>query len=262
MLIRQSLHRLPSSTPKCACCKTTRRYTSPPPIPPNPPEENAESESVPSTWPTRSQPPEPTPPSSKKDSSTSPLLDLIPLFTTKDATKRPKQSKDIGSFTPSTIKSFYPQEEGILLSARPNPSLDPRPHPLPPDPLQRLKHKYHFHINNSTRNTHITITDYNHNPLVVLSAGRLGLKHSKRATHEAGAATALKALKMFADKYPELREQGRIELILKGFGPGRQGALSTIFGPMGEEIRGRINRITDATSLAIGGGPASNRKRR
>src|SRR5271169_3971206 len=154
MLIRQSLYRLPSSTSKRTCCKSTRRYTSLPPILPILPEENAESESVPSTWPTRPEPSESTSPPSTKNSSSSPLLDLIPLFTTKDATKRPKQSKDIGSFTPSTIKSFYPQEEGILLSARPNPSLDPRPHPPPPDPLQRRKHEFHFHINNSTRNTH------------------------------------------------------------------------------------------------------------
>jgi len=97
---------------------------------------------------------------------------------------------------------------------------------------------------------------------VVLSAGRLGLKHSKRATHEAGAATAMEALKRFTEIYPELRQYGKIELVLKGFGPGRQGALSTIFGPMGEVIRGRINRVTDATSLAIGGEKARNRRRR
>ena len=57
-------------------------------------------------------------------------------------------------------------------------------------------------------------------------------------------------------------DEARIELVLKGFGPGRQGALSTIFGPMGEDIRGRINRVTDATTLAIGGARAPNRRRR
>jgi small subunit ribosomal protein S11 len=72
----------------------------------------------------------------------------------------------------------------------------------------------------------------------------------------------MEALKMFSVKFPELRHQGRVELVLKGFGPGRQGALSTIFGPMGEEIRGRINRVTDATTLAIGNVRSSNRKRR
>ena len=259
MLIRQSLHRIPSSTSKTTCCKARRHYTSRPPIPPTP-EENAESEPVPSTWPTRPSPPPSLPPMPSR----APLLDLIPLLTDKSSSKRPRQSKDISAFLPQTIKAFYPQEEGILLAARPNPSLNrtPRSATPPEDPFQSLKHSYHIHINNSTRNTHITITNHKHDPIVVLSAGRLGLKHSKRGTHEAGAATAHEALKRFATKFPDVTDEGRIELVLKGFGPGRQGALSTIFGPMGEDIRGRINRVTDATTLAIGGAKAPNRRRR
>jgi small subunit ribosomal protein S11 len=259
MLIRQSLHRIPSSTSKRTCCKTTRHYTSRPPIPPIL-EENAESEPIPSTWPLRPS----TPPSPPPKPSSSPLLNLIPILTDKTSSRRPRQSKDISAFLPQTIKAFYPQEEGILLAARPNPSLDrtPRTANTLEEPFQFLKHAYHIHINNSTRNTHITITNHKHDPIVVLSAGRLGLKHSKRGTHEAGAATAHEALKRFATKFPDVMDEAKIELVLKGFGPGRQGALSTIFGPMGEGVRGRINRVTDATTLAIGGARAPNRRRR
>src|SRR5436190_15558338 len=168
MLIRQSIHRIPSSTSKTTCCKAKRQYTSRPPIPPILPTENAESEPVPATWPTRSSQPFPSPPSKP---SISPLLDLIPLLTNKSSSKRPRQSKDISAFLPQTIKAFYPQEEGVLLAARPNPSLDrtPRTAASQEDRFQSLKHSYHIHINNSTRNTHITITNHKHDPIVVLS---------------------------------------------------------------------------------------------
>ena len=79
----------------------------------------------------------------------------------------------------------------------------------------------------------------------------MGLKHSKRATHEAGAATAEEALKQFMNRLPDSKDDVRIELILKGFGPGRRGALATILGPMGEDIRNRISRVTDATNTEI-----------
>ena len=43
-------------------------------------------------------------------------------------------------------------------------------------------------------------------------------------------------------------KEGRIELILNGVGPAREGALHTILGPLGAEMRNRINRVTDVTT--------------
>jgi small subunit ribosomal protein S11 len=123
------------------------------------------------------------------------------------------------------------------------------------------EHYYHLHINTSTKNIHVTITNHRHDPVVVLSAGRLGLKHSRRGTIEAGVETTLQALKMFREKYPSVVRQGEVELVLKGYGRARDGAINAILGPMGAGILARINRVTDATTLAIGGVKAPNPKR-
>jgi ribosomal protein S11 len=257
MLIR---HRIPSLTYKRTCCKT-RQYTTQPPVPPITRKDSVatEPETIPPVWPSPTQaelPQSSLPPVTSK----SPLQGLAEMLTTKDPINRPKRSSDISTFKPATEKAFYPQAEGVILKAisQPKPSRSQTPTQLE----ERPNHAYHIYINNSTKNTHITITNHKRDPVLKLSAGRLGLKHSKRATHEAGAATAEEALRQFMEKLPKAKDDVRIELILKGFGPGRRGALATILGPMGEEIRSRISRVTDATNLSIGGVRVKNKRRR
>lgn len=48
-------------------------------------------------------------------------------------------------------------------------------------------------------------------------------------------------------------QAGTIELVLKGFGPGREALISALGSAPGEEIRKKVKRITDATPLKIGG---------
>ena len=162
------------------------------------------------------------------------------------------------------MSSFLPSTEKVL-EARHNPPKDHHIIRSPKPESHRIvnqQHSYHFHINNSTKNTHITITNYKHDPVIVISAGLLGLKKSKRATEEAGYATAQEALNRFMLKFPSVISQASIELICKGFGPGRRGALSMILGPKGYEIQNRVIRITEATPLEIGGCKRSNRRRK
>jgi small subunit ribosomal protein S11 len=54
----------------------------------------------------------------------------------------------------------------------------------------------------------------------------------------------------------------QVELILKGFGKGRQGFLSAISGQHGEFLKDKVVRITDATPLRIGGTRLPNKRRR
>jgi len=52
------------------------------------------------------------------------------------------------------------------------------------------------------------------------------------------------------------------ELVLKGFGPGRNAALPTILGPHGDTIRAKSNRIIDAMRIAVGLMKITNKRKR
>jgi ribosomal protein S11 len=66
---------------------------------------------------------------------------------------------------------------------------------------------------------------------------------------------------MLHEKYPDAARLGEVELVLKGYGKAREGAMAVILGPKGDAIRARINRVTETTTLAIGNVKARNPKR-
>jgi len=109
------------------------------------------------------------------------------------------------------------------------------------------------------RNIHITITDHKRNPLISMSAGQIGLKHSKRGTIEAGLETSIRAFKKLADLSRDIE---KVEIVLKGFRLGRSGFLTALMGQQGDFLRSKIVRITDATPLRIGSSKVRNTKRR
>jgi small subunit ribosomal protein S11 len=263
MFSRQARLRIPALSSRGSRCSPRINYTTRSDDPSPPASESAapkeEPKDVPPTWPTQpaSSPAHIFPPS---NSIISPLLGLLPMYTDKSSQKGPRNSPDISAFQPTTEPSFYPQAKSIPVPPIQN-ALPPIPQFSPPK-LQGRRPNYAIYINNSTRNTHVTITNQNRDPIVVMSAGNLGLSHKQRSTHEAGAATLHEALKKFSAKHPVAAENVFIELVLKGFGPGREGALATIFGPHGDLIRSKISRITDATSLTIGSTKGRNKRRR
>ena len=133
---------------------------------------------------------------------------------------------------------------------------------IPPLPQRELKGqpKGYFYIHGVcvTKNMHVTICDHKHNPVVAISGGQLGVKHSKRQTQETAYNTTVNAFRRLAATDYEVRQ---VELVMKGFGPGRKGFLQAISGPQGDFIRRKIVRVTDATPLQIGGTKARNEKR-
>jgi ribosomal protein S11 len=260
MFSRQACLRIPALTSCGSCCGARRKYiTTRPPGQLTPSNESTVSNEEPRVVvPPAGQkaPSSTTFPSSSSVDANSPLLDIVSVYTDKHS---PQRTGYISAFQPTTERSFYPQHESIHVPAiqefQPTPKSSAAP-------AIDSKVGYAIYVNNSTRNTHVTITNHNRDPIVVVSAGILGLKNSKRGTQEAGAATLKEALKRFAEKYPVDKKDVFIELVFKGFGPGRKGAMTTIMGPHGDLIRPKINRITDATALAIGRTKVKNPKRR
>jgi small subunit ribosomal protein S11 len=146
----------------------------------------------------------------------------------------------------------------------------PLPNPQPtssmPVPIPQLRRTHeqeegyiYIHCVAITKNTHVTITNYKRNPIIAMSGGRVGLKHSKRNGQEAGFSIAVKAFEKLAQSKYNVE---KVELVVKGFGQGRRGFLGAIDSPAGAFIKRKIVRITDATPLQIGGTPARNEKRR
>ena len=52
--------------------------------------------------------------------------------------------------------------------------------------------------------------------------------------------TTEEAVRNFVERYPFVLGQARVELTLRGFGPGKLDGLTKVLGPLGNEIRDRM----------------------
>ena len=119
---------------------------------------------------------------------------------------------------------------------------------------------YHFHVYSHRHNTHITVTRPNRDPIVSMSCGNLGFRHAKRKTYDAAyqlTAYVLQRLEK-ADWEPRIQ---RMELILRGFGHGREAAAKVLVSSEGALWKKKIIRVSDATKIKFGGTRSPNARR-
>ena len=213
----------------------------------------------------------PTKPSSKSSQPTSrkyaalmsaPTQALLDIFDevaakTQQSPKSPYREQQKSStsesdvFKPASISEMPLQPAGNIQQQEMAP---------PPNPNPGKRPGYiHVHSTSITRNIFVAITDHKHNPIVAMSAGRLGLKHTRRSSQEAAYDTTVAAFNKLAQTDHEIRE---VELVLKGFGNGRKGFLSAVLGQHGDFLRNKIVRVTDSTPLKIGGTKVRNKPRK
>ncbi|KAK0618435.1 hypothetical protein B0T17DRAFT_338777 [Bombardia bombarda] len=111
---------------------------------------------------------------------------------------------------------------------------------------------YHFHIYAHRHNTHITVTKPNRDAIISLSCGNLGFKKSQRKSYDA-------AYQLGAYVVDKLHQQGhvkkidKLEVMMRGFGPGREAVTKVLLGTEGRMLRDKITRVGDATRLKFGG---------
>ncbi|POS80847.1 mitochondrial ribosomal protein subunit S18 [Diaporthe helianthi] len=111
---------------------------------------------------------------------------------------------------------------------------------------------YHFHIYSHKHNTHVTVTKPNRDAIVSLSCGNLGFRKSQRKHYDA-------AYQLGAYVIDRLQQQGlhttigSLEVVLRGFGPGREAITKVILGNEGRLLRSKIVKVSDATRLKFGG---------
>ncbi|KAI1174668.1 hypothetical protein F4777DRAFT_372946 [Nemania sp. FL0916] len=111
---------------------------------------------------------------------------------------------------------------------------------------------FHFHIFTHKHNTHITVTKPNRDAIISCSAGNIGFKKGKRGTYDA-------AYQLCAYVLDKLNQGGwhrkikSLEVVLRGFGQGREACTKILLGNEGRLLRPFINRVSDATRLKFGG---------
>jgi small subunit ribosomal protein S11 len=112
--------------------------------------------------------------------------------------------------------------------------------------------RHHLHIYAHKHNTHLTLTKPNMDPLISVSCGNIGFRKAGRGTYDAGYQLAAFLMSRIQDKglLPQIQ---RLELIYRGFGPGREAVTKAILGKEGQKIRPLVVRLSDSTRLKFGG---------
>ncbi|TEA12988.1 putative 37S ribosomal protein S18 [Colletotrichum sidae] len=119
---------------------------------------------------------------------------------------------------------------------------------------------YHMHIYSHKHNTHVTITKPDRGAIISLSTGNIGFKKSKRKSYDA-------AYQLTAYVFERLNYAGwhkkinKLEVVLKGFGAGRDAAVKVLMAPEGKLWRSKVVRVADATTLKFGGTRSPNPRR-
>ncbi|EMF17274.1 translational machinery component [Sphaerulina musiva SO2202] len=118
---------------------------------------------------------------------------------------------------------------------------------------------HRLHIYATKHNTHLTFNKMV-DVLLSISCGNIGFKKAGRGSYDAAYQLAAFALKQMQEK-GMLRDMHRLEVVLRGFGAGREAVTKVILGSEGRFIRNRIISVVDATRLKQGG-PRGKKPRR
>lgn len=136
---------------------------------------------------------------------------------------------------------------------------------------------HRIHIYATKHNTHMTLTappppkqrieqadlykpPEPNKPLMTYATGMIGFKKHHRSTYDAAFQLATYFLKQMQER-ALLGKIKQIEIVLRGFGSGREAATKVILGQEGRLIRNRIVAVTDATRLKFGGSRSPNPRR-
>ncbi|KAI9691924.1 MAG: hypothetical protein M1822_007997 [Bathelium mastoideum] len=112
--------------------------------------------------------------------------------------------------------------------------------------------EHHLHVYATKHNTHLTLTNPARNPVLSLSAGNIGFRKAARGTYDAAYQLAAYTLRTLQEK-GHLGKIKNLEVVLRGFGPGREAVTKVLLGTEGRLMRGKIRKVTDATRLKFGG---------
>jgi small subunit ribosomal protein S11 len=96
--------------------------------------------------------------------------------------------------------------------------------------------------------------------LISLSAGNIGFKKAGRGSYDAGFQLAAFVLRQMTEK-GMMRNMRGLQVVLRGFGAGREAVTKALLGSEGRIVRKQITSVVDATRLKQGG-PRGKKPRR
>jgi small subunit ribosomal protein S11 len=117
---------------------------------------------------------------------------------------------------------------------------------------KRHEEPHHLHVYATRHNTHITVTTPDRNPIISKSAGELGFRKSARKHYDSAFQLASYVMGRLQES-GKTREISKLEVVLRGFGQGREAVTKALLGSEGRFLRGKIIRVADATRLKFGG---------
>ena len=132
---------------------------------------------------------------------------------------------------------------------------------------------YHLHVYAHKHNTHVTFTDPSRSSILSTSCGNIGLRKAQRGSFEAAYNLAtytmrkmaqiqwrLGGKKMTMNPLRTLKDVGNrdsggvgIEVVMRGYGPGREAFQKALLGQEGQMVKPFVVRVTDGTRLKFGG---------
>jgi small subunit ribosomal protein S11 len=120
------------------------------------------------------------------------------------------------------------------------------------EPYRPQETPHHLHVYAHKHNTHITLTHPSRDPMLSLNCGSLGFRKGHRGGYDASHQLAAYMMGKIQEK-GFLMDIKRLEVILRGYGPGREAFTKVLLGTEGRNIRNLVVRVTDGTRLKFGG---------
>jgi small subunit ribosomal protein S11 len=112
------------------------------------------------------------------------------------------------------------------------------------------KHKLHIYA--TKHNTHLVLAKPSRDPIISVSCGNIGFRKAGRGTYDAAYQLTAFLMSRIQDRglLPQIQ---KLELVYRGFGPGREAVTKAILGSEGKRVRGLIVKLSDSTRLKFGG---------
>jgi small subunit ribosomal protein S11 len=119
---------------------------------------------------------------------------------------------------------------------------------------------HHLHLFARRHNTHITLTKPNREPILSLSAGNINFKKANRGSFDAAYQLVTYAITQIVER-GILQEIEKLEIVLRGYGAGREALQKVLLGTEGQLVKYKVYRITESTRLKFGGTKSHNVRR-
>ncbi|QDS74236.1 hypothetical protein FKW77_002763 [Venturia effusa] len=120
---------------------------------------------------------------------------------------------------------------------------------------------HRLHIYTTKHNTHITLARPNTEPILAFSAGNIGFRKGQRGSYDAAFQLASYVFKMMKDRalLQDSNERNmdfddldmkiedpirNLEIVLRGFGKGKEAVVKAIMGNEGRNLRSKIIRFS------------------